>query len=90
VKKVIEMPKRITTIQQLKRESRKGGEFFILLNGYMRSTKWIRWDDEQKVFHVRNLIDETRQKLTEARIESHDYTNIGLAIRKGAFFKDDI
>ena len=44
-----------------------GAEFFILLgkSGVVRSSKWILWDDEDKIFFIRNYIDETEQELTE-------------------------
>jgi len=85
------MPKQIKTIEELKREAQgeQDTEFFILLRGYMRSSKRIIWDEEKKRFFIRNYIDDTKQKLTEAQLMDQDYTNIGYAMTTGALFKDD-
>jgi hypothetical protein len=76
------MPKQITTMEQLKREAveEQDAEFFILLNGYLRSSKR---------FFIINFIDDTEQELTEAQLMNKGYTNIGYAMTKGALFKDD-
>jgi hypothetical protein len=85
------MPKQIKTIEELKREAQgeQDTEFFILLRGYMRSSKRIIWDGGKKRFFIRNYIDDTKQKLTEAQLMDQDYTNIGYAMTTGALFKDD-
>jgi len=85
------MPKQIKTIEELKTEAQgeQDTEFFILLRGYMRSSKRIIWDEGKKRFFIRNYIDDTKQKLTEAQLMDQDYTNIGYAMTKGALFKDD-
>ena len=78
--------KRIKTMGQLKRRSRDGGDFFILLNGGLRSSKRIEWHEEEKVFCVVNEIDDTVQELTEEQIMDREHTLIGEAMRKGALF----
>jgi len=85
------MPKQIKTIEELKREAQgeQDTEFFILLRGYMRSSKRIIWDEGKKRFFIRNYIDDTKQVLTEAQLMDQDYTNIGYAMTTGALFKDD-
>ena len=85
------MPKRITSLEELKKEAQgeQDTEFFILLRGYMRSSKRIIWDEGKKRFFIRNYIDDTKQKLTEAQLMDQDYTNIGYAMTTGALFKDD-
>ena len=85
------MPKQIKTIEELKKEAQgeQDTEFFILLRGYMRSSKRIIWDEGKKRFFIRNYIDDTKQKLTEAQLMDQDYTNIGYAMTTGALFKDD-
>ena len=85
------MPKQIKTIEELKKEAQgeQDTEFFILLRGYMRSSKRIIWDEEKKRFFIRNYIDDTKQVLTEAQLMDQDYTNIGYAMTTGALFKDD-
>jgi hypothetical protein len=88
---VIHMPKKITSMEQLKREAKDqwDGEFFILLKGNLRSSKRIVWDEEEKRFFIINFIDDSEQELTEAQLMDKGYTNIGYAMTKGALFKDD-
>jgi len=79
----------IASLEQLKKEANteEGRDFFILLaHGWLRSSKWIRWDDDERRFFVRNEIDDTEQELTEKQIMDNDYTLIGEAIEKGALF----
>ena len=85
------MPKQITSMEQLKRESQgeQDVEFFILLNGNLRSSKRIVWDEEDRRFYIINFIDDTEQELTEAQLMDRDYTNIGYAMTRGALFKDE-
>ena len=85
------MPKQITSMEQLKKEARgeQDVEFFILLKGYLRSSKRIMWDEEEERFFIINFIDETEQELSEAQLMDRDYTNIGYAMTNGALFKDD-
>ena len=80
--------KKIHCLEELKLESLKGAEFFIILSCNVRSTKYVRWDLKAKQFHIVNRIDGSRQYLTEEQIMDKVFTNIGVAIRKGAFFKD--
>ena len=85
------MPKQITSMEQLKKEAQdeQDTEFFILLNFFLRSSKRIIWDEEDKHFFILNYIDDTEQMLTEAQLMDKGYTNIGYAMTKGALFKDD-
>lgn len=85
------MPKQIKTIEELKREAQgeQDTEFFILLRSYLRSSKRIIWDEDDKRFYIINFIDDTEQVLTEAQLMDKSYTNIGYAMTKGALFKDD-
>ena len=78
-------PKKIESVEQLKEESKNAGDFFILLNGGMRSSKRIWWNGT--FFFIYNCIDDTEQKLTPEQLHS-DATNIGKAIEKGSFFKE--
>ena len=87
--RVIRMPKQIESIEALKKEANRGAEFFIRLKGCLRSSKYIDWDEERKLFIIWNYIDDTEQVLTEAQLMDRDYTNIGYAMTKGALFKDD-
>ena len=85
------MPQKITSMEQLKREAKDqwDAEFFILLRGYLRSSKRIVWEEEERKFFIINFIDDTEQELTEAQLMDKGYTNIGYAMTKGALFKDD-
>jgi hypothetical protein len=78
-------------MEQLKREAKDqwDAEFFILLRGYLRSSKRIVWEEEERKFFIINFIDDTEQELTEAQLMDKGYTNIGYAMTKGALFKDD-
>jgi len=74
---------KIKSLQQLKRESRQGAEFFILLKFNLRSTKWIEWDAQNKVFNVINFIDGSEQTLTEKQLMDQEWSDIGHAINCG-------
>ena len=80
---------KIKSIQQLKRESKQGAEFFILLRFNLRSTKWIEWDAQNRVFDVINFIDGSEQTLTEKQLMDQEWTNIGHAINSGWLFKEE-
>ena len=79
---------KIKSLQQLKRESKGGAEYFILLRFNLRSTKWIEWDAQNKVFNVINFIDGSEQTLTEKQLMDRGWTNIGHAINSGWLYKD--
>lgn len=85
------MPEQITSIEQLKKEARgdKDAEFFILLNGNLRSSKRIVWEEDEQRFLIINYIDDSEQELTKEQLMDTSYTNIGLAMTKGALFKYD-
>ena len=81
--------RRIRTIQQLKELTTKGGlECFILLNGGLRSSKYIRYRPEDNSFYVFNYIDDSEDVLTERQIFDSACSNIGEAIEKGALIMD--
>ena len=81
--------KRITTIQQLKELAKDDGlNCSILLNGNLRSSKYIRYYPDDNSFYVFNLIDDSEQELTKSQIQDSAYTNIGEAMEKGALIKD--
>ena len=81
--------KRIRTIKQLKELAigESGLNCFILLNGGLRSSKHIRYYPDDNSFYVLNLIDDSEQELTEARILDSEYSNIGKAMEKGCLIK---
>lgn len=82
--------KRIRTIRQLKGLAKgdNGLDCYILLNGNLRSSKYIRYNSEDNSFYVLNLIDDSEQELTESQLLDSGYSNIGEALRKGALIMD--
>ena len=62
--------------------------FFIALSYDGESSKQIRYDHRRRVFKVRNLIDGSRQELTCAQLMSPKHSNIGPAMRGGAFYAE--
>lgn len=60
-------------------------EFFIRLNGGLRSSKHIEADSDGK-FYVFNDIDGTEDVLTETELMDQRITNVGYAITKGALY----
>lgn len=80
--------KRIRNIKQLKELAKDGLECFILLNGGLRSSKYISYHPEDNSFYVLNYIDDSEQELTESQILDSEYTNIGEAMQKGALIMD--
>lgn len=79
-------PKQIKSLAQLKKtlKSGDGKDFFILLNYGGRSSKWVSFDG--KTFYVINFIDGSEQELTPEELMDEKLTNIGRAIKKGAFY----
>jgi len=65
-------------------EDFEGNEFSIFLNGRLRSSKIIIWDEASQSFCIHNGIDDTHQDLTEAELATE--TNIVKAIENGAFW----
>ena len=81
------MRKKINNIETLKEISKDGVDCFILLNAGIRSSKHILYDDDDKIFYILNEIDDSEQELTEQQLMDLEYTNIGVAILKGALFE---
>ena len=82
------MPTKITSVEQLKNLAKNGCDCFILLRGNLRSSKHV-WYCEEGQFEIINYIDGSEQYLTEKKLMDKTFTNIGEAMMKGAFFKDD-
>jgi len=74
------MTKKIESIEQLKKYATDGCECFILLKGCLRSTKHIRYFQDDRQFEIINYIDGSEQTLDEKYILDKNYTNIGYAI----------
>jgi hypothetical protein len=67
---------------------RKPVRFFILLNYGGESGKQIGYDHKRRIFKIRNLMDGTRQELTTSQLLSPRHSNIGPAMRGGAFYAE--
>ena len=77
----------VKSLSHLKKILLKGtGEFFTALNCGCKSSKTVSYDKKNKVYFVTNWIDGTEQILSYKQIMSPGWTNIGKAIRKGAFY----
>jgi hypothetical protein len=62
--------------------------FFNRLNFGALSAKTIEYSPRRRVFVIHNEIDDTTQKLTCAQLMNPRYTNIGIAMKAGAFFAE--
>ena len=83
------MTVRINSMEELKKRTEMGAEFFIFLRYNLRNSKLIVWDEKEGLFYVTNFIDETEQRFTEEQMMDRECANIGYAMTKGALFKDD-
>lgn len=77
--------KSVEHLIELLEESEEGvGEFYILLNGNLRSSKFISYDGE--IFYLINLIDSTEEELTLKELLDPNITNFKEAIDKGVLY----
>lgn len=77
---------KITSLEQLKKLAADGPLdcFIVLGGGMLRSSKSVLYGEG--VFSIVNEIDGTEQTLTEKEVMDEDFTNIGAAMLKGAFY----
>lgn len=75
-------PSIIEDLAELKRMAKGGANFFLTLNGGLRSSKFIDWQPKAKKFYILNEIDGSEQNLKEAELFTE--SNIGEAIKKRA------
>ena len=80
----------VNSLDQLKQLISDNGineshECFIQLNG-CRSWKVISYNEEEDKWFVIDEIDDTEQELTSQQMRDTNYSNIGYAISKGAFY----
>ena len=77
---------KVESVEHLKQlASGEDGEgFFILLNGGLKSSKRICWDEESKSWCITNFIDDSHIDINENELA--EQTNIVKAIEKGAFY----
>lgn len=73
----------IRDIQELKELAKQGCECFILLNYGLRSSKNIKWNEEEAKFWIHHEIDDTEEFLTEQELFDEEITSIGKALNKG-------
>ena len=62
--------------------------FYIRLNFGVLSAKSIKYLRRRRVFVVHNEMDDTTQRLTLAQLMNPRHTNIGTAMKAGAFFAE--
>ena len=67
---------------------RKPSRFLIMLDYGGTSSKQIGYDHRRRIFKIRNLIDGSRQELTCSQLMSPKHSNIGVAMRGGAFYTE--
>ena len=67
---------------------RKPVRYFIALTYGGESSKQIGYDRRRRVFKVRNQIDGSLQELTSAQLMGSKRSNIGPAMRGGAFYAE--
>ena len=84
--------KKITSLEELKKEAayddKSVAEFFILLNGGLRSSKRITYFPDSDTYDVLNEIDDSYQEdLKEEQLRNE--THILYAIENGALYKYD-
>jgi hypothetical protein len=80
--------KKIENMEQLKSEAKNGLDCSISLNGCLRSSKHIWYDEDSNEFEIISLIDGSEQRLTPEEMMDKNFTNIGDAIQKGSLIKD--
>lgn len=68
--------------------AKKPMRFIIRLNFGALSAKNIEYLPRRRIFRVHNEIDGTTQRLTHAQLMNPRYTNIGTAMKAGAFFAE--
>ena len=83
---------KINSIEELKKEAmyddKSVSEFFIMLNGGLRSSKRVTYFPDTDTYDVLNEIDDSYQEdLTEEQLRTE--THILYAIENGAFYKYD-
>ena len=83
------MIKKIESMEQLKELSSiitNDSEYFIQLQGGLRSCKRIEFDGITGIFYIENCMSDTEQELTEQELFDESITNIGRALKAGHLF----
>lgn len=76
----------VNSIDQLKKLAVDGADFYIALNGGLRSSKSITYVPENNTFEIINEIDFYFDMLTEEQLFDRNFTNIGYALENNALF----
>lgn len=76
----------VNLIDQLKKLAVDGADFYIALNGGLRSSKNITYVQENNTFEIINEIDFSFDTLTEEQLFDRNFTNIGYALENNALF----
>lgn len=76
----------VNSLDQLKKLAVDGADFYIALNGGLRSSKAITYVPENNTFEIINEIDFSFDILTEEQLFDRSYTNVGYALENNALF----
>jgi len=77
----------VKTMKRLKELAVRGQDFVVMLNGNLRSSKHVIYDEALELFHIHNLIDDSEVTLTDAEISSGNSIVIH-AMNTGALYTD--
>lgn len=80
------MVKNLKHLQELAKG--KPRKFHIRLIGWIKSVKRVKYDAKLNGFSVFNEVDNSRQFLTPSEMMDRNFTNIGVAITKKAFYSN--
>jgi hypothetical protein len=81
---------KVNTLTQLNELIDSGKhDFYILLKGGLRSSKFIEYNDKTKKYYVFNEIDGSDEYFTETELFNQKLTNIGYALYKGSLYAYD-
>ena len=76
----------VNSLSQLKKLAENGADFYIALNGGLRSSKNITYVPGNNTFEIINEIDFSFEILTEEELFDRSYTNVGYALENNALF----
>ena len=76
----------VNSIDQLKKLAVDGADFYIALNGGLKSSKTITYVPGNNTFEIINDIDFSFNILTEEKLFDRKYTNVGYALENNALF----
>lgn len=77
---------KVSSIDQLFELVEKNNHEFFISMGVARSSKYITLGEEDGTLEILNEIDGTTQVLTAEEVMDETNTNVGIAIKCGAFW----